>query len=226
MDGRPADAQLRDDRGRPRGASTRCSTRRSRSRPTSARRSSSRSTSTSSTPGPAPGTGTPEPGGLSTRQLLDAVRRIAMELPVAGIDVVEVSPPYDHAEVTAYLANRVVLEALSGIAWRRRGAGGLTQRDPRAPLLGRGTGASGAPAPSAHRVEDLAHHLHRRVGVQEREARDGLALPLGRASRARSGRRAAGATSAGSRRAPSPGAGRARSTARARGTARRGPASR
>ncbi len=71
-------------------------------------------------PGLAPGTGTPEPGGLTSRQLLDAVRRIAMELPVAGMDVVEVSPPYDHAEVTAYLANRVVLEALSGIAWRRR----------------------------------------------------------------------------------------------------------
>src|SRR6185437_6384185 len=50
-------------------------------------------------PGLAPGTGTPEPGGLSSRQLLDAVRRIAMELPLAGIDVVEVAPPYDHAEV-------------------------------------------------------------------------------------------------------------------------------
>ena len=46
-----------------------------------------------------------------------------MELPLAGIDVVEVSPPYDHAEVTAYLANRVVLEALSGMAWRRIEAG-------------------------------------------------------------------------------------------------------
>jgi agmatinase len=70
-------------------------------------------------PGIAPGTGTPEPGGFSARQLLDSVRRIAMEVPLAGIDVVEVSPPYDHAEVTAYLANRVVLEALAGIAWRR-----------------------------------------------------------------------------------------------------------
>ena len=59
-----------------------------------------------------------------------------MELPVAGMDVVEVSPPYDHAEVTAYLANRVVLEALSGMAWRRRGMGdGPSQRRPGAPLL-------------------------------------------------------------------------------------------
>ncbi len=86
-------------------------------------------------PGSAPGTGTPEPGGLSSRQLLDAVRRIAMELPVAGMDVVEVAPPYDHAEVTAYLANRVVLEALSGLAWRRRSAAGQTVRRPPEPLL-------------------------------------------------------------------------------------------
>jgi agmatinase len=86
----------------------------------------------------APGTGTPEPGGLTGRQLLDAVRRIAMELPLAGLDVVEVSPPYDHAEITAYLANRVVLEALSGIAWRRRRAAAdpaKPARLPHSPLL-------------------------------------------------------------------------------------------
>jgi agmatinase len=86
-------------------------------------------------PGLAPGTGTPEPGGLSARALLDAVRRIAMEMPLAGIDVVEVAPPYDHAEVTAFLANRVVLEALSGIAWRRARAAGRPVREPAAPLL-------------------------------------------------------------------------------------------
>ena len=86
-------------------------------------------------PGHAPGTGTPEPGGLTARQLLDSVRRIAYELPVAGIDVVEVSPPYDHAEITSFLANRVVLEALSGIARRRRDAADGTTWDPRQPLL-------------------------------------------------------------------------------------------
>jgi agmatinase len=86
-------------------------------------------------PGHAPGTGTPEPGGLTARQLLDSVRRIAYELPVAGIDVVEVSPPYDHAEITAFLANRVVLEALSGIARRRRDAADGTTWDPSQPLL-------------------------------------------------------------------------------------------
>ena len=72
-------------------------------------------------PGMAPGTGTPEPGGLTGRQLLDAVRRIAIELPVVGIDVVEVAPAYDTAEITSFLANRVVLEMLSGIAYRRKG---------------------------------------------------------------------------------------------------------
>ncbi len=86
-------------------------------------------------PGMAPGTGTPEPGGLTGRQLLDAVRRIAMELPLAGMDVVEVAPPYDHAAVTAFLANRGVLEARSGVAWRRRRAAGRPARDPSAPLL-------------------------------------------------------------------------------------------
>lgn len=86
-------------------------------------------------PGSAPGTGTPEPGGLTSRQLLDAVRRIAMESNLAGMDVVEVAPPYDHAEITAALANRVILEALSGIAWRRANARGEQPRQPDRPLL-------------------------------------------------------------------------------------------
>jgi agmatinase len=72
-------------------------------------------------PGMAPGTGTPEPGGMTSRELLEAVRRICLELPVVGIDVVEVSPPFDSADITAILANRVVLEAVSAIAKRKRG---------------------------------------------------------------------------------------------------------
>jgi agmatinase len=91
-------------------------------------------------PGHAPGTGTPEPGGLSARQLLDAVRRIGLELPVVGMDVVEVSPPYDHADITAALANRVVLEALSAMVRRRRG----DPWDPAQPLL-EGRGGPGNP---------------------------------------------------------------------------------
>lgn len=86
-------------------------------------------------PGHAPGTGTPEPGGLSSRQLLDAVRRICLELPVVGMDVVEVSPPYDHADITALLGSRVVLEALSAMARRRADAAGGPPWNPRQPLL-------------------------------------------------------------------------------------------
>ena len=72
-------------------------------------------------PGMAPGTGTPEPGGLTSRELLEAVRRICLELPVVGMDIVEVAPPFDTADITAILANRVVLEALSAIAFKRTG---------------------------------------------------------------------------------------------------------
>ena len=72
-------------------------------------------------PGMAPGTGTPEPGGMTSRELLEAVRRICLELPIVGIDIVEVSPPYDSADITAILANRVVLEALSAITVRKQG---------------------------------------------------------------------------------------------------------
>ncbi len=72
-------------------------------------------------PGMAPGTGTPEPGGMTSRELLEAVRRICLELPVVGMDIVEVAPAFDHADITAILANRVVLEALSAIAYKRTG---------------------------------------------------------------------------------------------------------
>lgn len=72
-------------------------------------------------PGMAPGTGTPEPGGMTGRELLEAVRRICLELPIVGIDIVEVCPAYDNAEITALLANRVVLEAISAIAKRKNG---------------------------------------------------------------------------------------------------------
>ena len=71
-------------------------------------------------PSAAPGTGTPEPGGLTSRQLLDTVRRLGRELNVVGVEVVEVCPVYDApADLTAGLANRVVLELCTGIAERR-----------------------------------------------------------------------------------------------------------
>ncbi|MFN8131443.1 MAG: agmatinase [Solirubrobacteraceae bacterium] len=72
-------------------------------------------------PAYAPGTGTPEPGGLTTRELLGAVRRIAAAVDLCAMDIVEVSPPYDHADITAMAGHRVVLETLGGLALRRSG---------------------------------------------------------------------------------------------------------
>jgi agmatinase len=76
----------------------------------------------------APGTGTPEPGGMSTRELLRAIRRLVLARGLAGMEVVEVSPPYDHAGITAMAAHRVVLEALSALAVRRRGRSPAPER--------------------------------------------------------------------------------------------------
>jgi agmatinase len=74
-------------------------------------------------PGMAPGTGTPEPGGLLTRELLRAVRQVVARVELAGMDVVEVAPAYDVSEVTAAAANRCVMEALSALAAKRRDRG-------------------------------------------------------------------------------------------------------
>jgi agmatinase len=68
----------------------------------------------------APGTGTPEPGGMSSSDLLWACREIARRLEVVGVDVVEVLPTaIGSADVTALVAARVAREALTGIAQRR-----------------------------------------------------------------------------------------------------------
>ena len=67
----------------------------------------------------APGTGTPEPGGMTSHELLTAVRRLVLARGLAGMEVVEVSPPYDPSNITATVAHRVVLEALSGFALHR-----------------------------------------------------------------------------------------------------------
>ena len=82
-------------------------------------------------PAYAPGTGTPEPGGLTPRELLRIVRRIGSEVELAGLEVVEVSPAYDHADLTAMAAHRTVLEALSGIALRRSGRPAAPELDRR-----------------------------------------------------------------------------------------------
>jgi agmatinase len=72
-------------------------------------------------PAYAPGTGTPEPGGMTSSDLLWAVRTLGAELELVGLDVVEVLPTaVGSADVTALAAERVVREALTGVALRRR----------------------------------------------------------------------------------------------------------
>jgi agmatinase len=66
----------------------------------------------------APGTGTPEPGGMSTNQVLSLLEELA-DLPFIGMDCVEVAPPYDHAELTSQAAAHFVWTYLCG---RLRGA--------------------------------------------------------------------------------------------------------
>ena len=69
-------------------------------------------------PAHAPGTGTPEAGGLTSRELLGMLRRMA-GLPIVSADVVEVAPAYDSAEITALAAAHVVYELLGVMASAR-----------------------------------------------------------------------------------------------------------
>jgi agmatinase len=82
-------------------------------------------------PAHAPGTGTPEPGGLTTRELQMILRGFT-DLNLVGGDVVEVAPAYDHAELTTIAAANVVYELLGLMALDRPGAqqrGGQTTHD-------------------------------------------------------------------------------------------------
>jgi agmatinase len=65
----------------------------------------------------APGTGTPEPGGMSTTDLLWACRELAARVRVVGADVVEVIPTgVGSSDITALAADRIVREIVTGIA--------------------------------------------------------------------------------------------------------------
>jgi agmatinase len=76
-------------------------------------------------PAYAPGTGTPEPGGMTTLDLLKAVRVLASQLDLVGADLVEVIPTgVGSAEITALAGERIVREMLTGIALRRRARSG------------------------------------------------------------------------------------------------------
>ena len=69
-------------------------------------------------PAHAPGTGTPEAGGLSSRELLATLRSFS-QLNLVGADIVEVAPAYDHAQITGVAAAHVGYELLSALAARK-----------------------------------------------------------------------------------------------------------
>jgi agmatinase len=69
----------------------------------------------------APGTGTPEPGGMTSGELLWACREVGAHVDLVGMEVVEVAPEMiGSRDITALVADRVVREALTGVAVRRR----------------------------------------------------------------------------------------------------------
>ncbi len=65
----------------------------------------------------APGTGTPVPGGLTSREALELVRQFA-GVDLVGMDLVEVAPSLDHADVTSHLAAHLLFEGLALLAVR------------------------------------------------------------------------------------------------------------
>ena len=66
-------------------------------------------------PGHAPGTGTPEAGGLTSRELLEMIR-VFGDMNLISADVVEVAPAYDHAQITGIAAAHVIYELISAMA--------------------------------------------------------------------------------------------------------------
>lgn len=69
-------------------------------------------------PAAAPGTGTPIPGGLTYHQAASVIRRLK-DVNFVGMDMVEVSPPYDHSDLTSAAAASLIMEYLCLRAWQR-----------------------------------------------------------------------------------------------------------
>jgi agmatinase len=78
-----------------------------------------------------PGTGTPEPGGLTTREVFPIVRNLCAMNQVVGFELVELNPLVDPGYTTALNATRVIQECLTGIAMRKRG---ITEKNYLSPL--------------------------------------------------------------------------------------------
>jgi len=69
-------------------------------------------------PACAPGTGTPEAGGLTSRELLELVKLVVTNLPVTAMDIVEVSPGLDHSDITSWAALKIIYEVFGCINGR------------------------------------------------------------------------------------------------------------
>lgn len=79
----------------------------------------------------APGTGTLEAGGLSTREVLELLRYVFLELPVLAMDIVEVSPPLDHSDITSMAAIKVIYEMFGWVRSSTCNQGGLSGKNSR-----------------------------------------------------------------------------------------------
>ena len=79
----------------------------------------------------APGTGTPEPAGLTTREVFPMIRRLCAELNVVGMELVEVAPGWDPGYTTALNGLRIIQEAITGLALRKEGLTEPHYLDPR-----------------------------------------------------------------------------------------------
>lgn len=82
-------------------------------------------------PAYAPGTGTPEPGGFTTREIFPMIRRLCAETPVVGLELVEVAPGWDPGYTTALNGLRIIQEAITGMAMRKQGITESHYLDPR-----------------------------------------------------------------------------------------------
>lgn len=72
----------------------------------------------------APGTGTPVPGGLTSAQALKIIRNLG-GVDIVGMDVVEVAPSYDHAELTSLAAAHIASDMLCLMAMRKKEKGNI-----------------------------------------------------------------------------------------------------
>ena len=72
-----------------------------------------------------PGTGWPEPGGLMPREALKLLELIVRNIPVCGLEIVEVSPPYDISDMTSLMATRVICDTMAHLVV----SGQLPRRD-------------------------------------------------------------------------------------------------